>query len=183
MLRLQPVLDLMNQAVRRYDGVVNKTQGDGVMALFGAPQPHEDHAVRGCLAALAMQEEMKRLGDAELQIRVGVHTGEVVVQAIEHGIYRTYDAAGANVHLANRMEHIADAGSILISSETYAAARQFVEVEPLGLRAIRGLPAPIELFKLRGLQHAPSSGVFRSGRRLSPLIGRQRAIAGARARA
>jgi class 3 adenylate cyclase/tetratricopeptide (TPR) repeat protein len=172
MRRLQPVLDLMNEAVRRYDGVVNKSQGDGVMALFGAPQPHEDHAVRGCLAAIAMQEEIKRLGDGALQIRVGVHTGEVVVQAIEHGIYQTYDAAGADVHLANRMEHVAAPGSILISKETYAAARQFVEVEPIGLRNIRGLPAPVELFKLSGLQHAPSSGVFRSGRRLSPLIGR-----------
>jgi class 3 adenylate cyclase len=118
MRRLQPVLHLMNEAVRRYDGVVNKSQGDGVMALFGAPQPREDHAVRGCLAALAMQEEMKRLGDSELQIRVGVHTGEVVVQAIEHGMYQTYDAAGASVHLANRMEHLAEAGGILSSRET-----------------------------------------------------------------
>jgi len=83
MRRLQPVLDLMNEAVRRYDGVVNKSQGDGVMALFGAPRPHEDHAVRGCLAALAMQDQVKRLDDFDLQIRVGVHTGEVVVQAIE----------------------------------------------------------------------------------------------------
>jgi adenylate cyclase len=172
MQRLQPVLDLMNEAVVRYDGVVNKSQGDGVMALFGAPQPHEDHAVRGCLAALAMQDGVTRFGDPDLQIRVGVHTGEVVVQAIEHGIYQTYDAAGANVHLANRMEQLADAGTILISKETYNAAKQFVEVEPLGLQTIRGIAAPIELFKLRGLQHAPSSGVFRSGRRLSPLTGR-----------
>ena len=172
MRRLQPVLDLMNEAVVRYDGVVNKSQGDGVMALFGAPQPHEDHAVRGCLAALAMQDGVSRFGDPDLQIRVGVHTGEVVVQAIEHGIYQTYDAAGANVHLANRMEQLADAGSILVSKETYTAAKQFVEVEPLGLQTIRGIAAPIEIFKLRGLQHAPSSGVFRSGRRLSPLTGR-----------
>jgi class 3 adenylate cyclase/tetratricopeptide (TPR) repeat protein len=172
MRRLQPVLDLMHEAVRRYDGVVNKAQGDGVMALFGAPQPHEDHAVRGCLAALTMQDEVKRLDDDALQIRVGVHTGEVVVQAIEHGIYQTYDAAGANVHIANRMEQLADAGSILITRETYTAARQFVDVEPLGPQPIRGLPAPVEVFKLRGLQHAPSSGVFRSGRRLSPLTGR-----------
>jgi class 3 adenylate cyclase/tetratricopeptide (TPR) repeat protein len=172
MRRLQPILDLMHEAVKRYDGVVNKSQGDGVMALFGAPQPHEDHAVRGCLAALTMQDEVKRLDDADLQIRVGVHTGEVVVQAIEHGIYQTYDAAGANVHLANRMEQLADAGTILISRETYAAAKQFVEVESLGLQPIRGLPAPVEVFKLSGLQHAPSSGVFRSGRRLSPLTGR-----------
>ena len=172
MKRLQPVLDLMNEAVVRYDGVVNKSQGDGVMALFGAPQPHEDHAVRGCLAALAMQDGITRFDDPDLQIRVGVHTGEVVVQAIEHGIYQTYDAAGANVHLANRLEQMADAGTILISKETYNAAKQFVEVEPLGLQTIRGIAAPIEIFKLRGLQHAPSSGVFRSGRRLSPLTGR-----------
>ena len=172
MRRLQPVLDVMNEAVVRYEGVVNKSQGDGVMAIFGAPQPHEDHAVRGCLAALAMQDGVTRFGDPDLQIRVGVHTGEVVVQAIEHGIYRTYDAAGANVHLANRLEQLADAGAIVISKETYNAAKQFVEVEPLGLQTIRGIAAPVEILKLRGLQHAPSSGVFRSGRRLSPLIGR-----------
>jgi class 3 adenylate cyclase/tetratricopeptide (TPR) repeat protein len=172
MRRLRPVLDLMNEAVVRYDGVVNKSQGDGIMALFGAPQPHEDHAVRGCLAALAMQDGVVRFGDPDLQIRVGVHTGEVVVQAIEHGIYQTFDAAGANVHLANRMEQLADAGAILVSKDTYAAARQFVEVETLGLQAVRGIAAPVEVFRLRGLQHAPSSGVFRSGRRLSPLTGR-----------
>ena len=172
MKRLQPILELMNEAVVRYDGVVNKSQGDGIMALFGAPQPHEDHAVRGCLAALAMQDEMTRIGDSDLQVRVGVHTGEVVVQAIEHGIYQTYDAAGANVHLANRMEQLADPGSILISKETYTAAKQFVEVEPLGPQSIRGIAAPVDVFKLRGLQNAPSSGVFRSGRRLSPLTGR-----------
>ncbi len=172
MRRLQPVLDLMNEAVVRYDGVVNKSQGDGVMALFGAPQPHEDHAVRGCLAALAMQDGVTRFGDPDLQIRVGVHTGEVVVQAIEHGIYQTYDAAGANVHLANRLEQLAEAGDILISKDTCAAAKQFVEVESLGPQTIRGFATSIEIFKISGLQHAPSSGVFRGGRRLSPLTGR-----------
>jgi class 3 adenylate cyclase/tetratricopeptide (TPR) repeat protein len=172
MRRLQPVLDLMNDAVRRYDGVVNKAQGDGVMAIFGAPQPHEDHAVRGCLAALAMQDDVKRLDDGDLQIRVGVHTGEVVVQAIEHGIYQTYDAAGPNVHLASRLEQLADAGGILISKETYLASKQFIEVEPIGVQPIRGMAAPIEVFRVNGLQHAPSSGVFRSGHHLSPLMGR-----------
>jgi len=172
MKRLQPVLDLMNRAVVRYDGVVNKSQGDGVMALFGAPQPHEDHAVRGCLAALAMQDGIKRAGDPDLQIRVGVHTGEVVVQAIEHGIYQTYDAAGANVHLANRLEQLAGPGDILISKDAYAAAKQFIEVESLGPQIIRGIATPVEIFRVNGLQHAPSSGVFREGRRLSPLTGR-----------
>ena len=172
MKRLQPVLELMNKAVARYDGVVNKSQGDGVMALFGAPQPHEDHPVRGCLAALAMQDGVKRFGDPELQIRVGVHTGEVIVQTIEHGLYQTFDAAGANVHLASRLEHLAAPGDILISKETYAVAKQFIEVEPLGAQILRGIAAPTEVFKVNGLQHAPSSGVFREGRRLSSLIGR-----------
>jgi class 3 adenylate cyclase/tetratricopeptide (TPR) repeat protein len=172
MRRLQPVLELMREAVTRYEGVVNKSQGDGVMAIFGAPQPHEDHAVRGCLAALAMQDGIVRLNDPDLQIRVGVHTGEVVVQTIEHGIYRTFDAAGANVHLANRLEQMADAGSILISKDTYLAAKQFVEVELLGLQTIRGIGSPVEIFRVRGLLHAPSSGVFRSRVRLSPLTGR-----------
>jgi class 3 adenylate cyclase/tetratricopeptide (TPR) repeat protein len=172
MKRLKPVIDLMNKAVARYDGVVNKSQGDGVMALFGAPQPQEDHAVRGCLAALAMQDGIKRFGDPDLQIRVGVHTGEVVVQAIEHGLYQTYDAAGANVHLANRLEQLAGPGDILVSKDTYTAAKQFVEVESLGPQTIRGFATSIEIFKISGLQHAPSSGVFRGGRRLSPLTGR-----------
>ena len=172
MRRLRPVLDLMKEAVVRYEGVVNKSQGDGIMAIFGAPQPHEDHAVRGCLAALAMQDGVARLGDPDLQIRVGVHTGEVVVQAIEHGIYQTYDAAGPNVHLANRLEQLAAAGTILISKETYSAAKQFIEVDPQGTQNIRGIATPVEVFEVRGLQHAPSSGVFRSGNRLSPLTGR-----------
>src|SRR4030088_2041005 len=84
MKRLQPVLNLMKNAVHRYDGIVNKIQGDGVMALFGAPRPHEDHAVRGCLAALAMQDAIARLGDPSLQIGIGLHTGEVVVQVVDN---------------------------------------------------------------------------------------------------
>src|SRR6202011_893164 len=110
MRRLDPVLALMKDAVHRYDGIVNKTQGDGVMAVFGAPRPHEDHAVRGCMAALAIQDEISKLGDKDVQIRVGLHTGEVVVQTVENSIYQTYDLEGANVHLANRMEQMADGG-------------------------------------------------------------------------
>jgi class 3 adenylate cyclase len=116
--RLRPVLDVMKEAVHRYDGVVNKLQGDGVMALFGAPRPHEDHAVRGCLAALAMQDAVTRLDDAGLNIRVGLHTGEVVVQAVESSLYQMYDATGVAVHLASRMEQMADEGAILLTAST-----------------------------------------------------------------
>lgn len=75
---MQPVLDAMKDAVHRYDDVVNSVQGDGIMALFGAPVPHEDHAVRGCLAALSMQDTVARLRDANLSIRVGLHTGRLL---------------------------------------------------------------------------------------------------------
>jgi adenylate cyclase len=171
------VLNLMKDAVHRYDGIVNKIQGDGVMALFGAPRPHEDHAVRGCLAALAMQDAVARLGDPGMQIRVGLHTGEVIVQTIENTIYQTYDAAGPNVHLANRLEQMADDGSILTTKDTYAGAKRFVEVVPLGAQAVRGIAVPVEIFRLTGLLNAPASDVFRSGRRLTSFIGRNDELA------
>jgi adenylate cyclase len=96
----------------------------------------------------------------------------VVVQTIENSIYQTYDAAGANVHLASRMEQMADVGCIFITRDTYVGAKQFVEVVPLGMQTVRGIAAPVEVFKLTGLLNAPASDVFRSGRRLTPLIGR-----------
>jgi class 3 adenylate cyclase/tetratricopeptide (TPR) repeat protein len=173
MRRLDPILELMKDAVHRYDGIVNKTQGDGVMAVFGAPRPQEDHAVRGCMAALAMQDEISKFADEDVQIRVGLHTGEVVVQTVENSIYQTYDVAGANVHLANRMEQMADGGCIFITGDTYRAAKQFIEVDSLGLQNVRGIANPVNVFKLKGLRNAPASEAFRSNARLSRLIGRE----------
>jgi adenylate cyclase len=177
MRRIQPVLDAMRDAVHRYDGLVNKVQGDGVMALFGAPRPHEDHAVRGCLAALAMHAAMPRLGDSDLQIRVGLHTGEVVVQAVNNSLYQTYDAAGVAVHVASRLEHTAEAGKTLISGSTFAAARQFIEAKSLGLQTLRGISEPTEVFEVTGAKAAPASERFRSGPRSSRLSGRKLELA------
>src|SRR5262249_7150233 len=85
---LDPVLELMMDAVHRYEGTVNQVMGDGIMALFGAPVAHEDHAVRACYAALRMQEVAKRYAEdarrahgVNVQIRVGLNSGEVVVRA------------------------------------------------------------------------------------------------------
>jgi adenylate cyclase len=177
MRRIQPVLDAMRDAVHRYDGLVNKVQGDGVMALFGAPRPHEDHAVRGCLAALAMHAAMPRLGDQDLQIRVGLHTGEVVVQAVNNSLYQTYDAAGVAVHVANRLEQTAEGGKTLISGSTFAAARQFIEAKSLGLQTLRGISEPTEVFEVTGAKAAPASERFRSGPRSSRLSGRKEELA------
>jgi class 3 adenylate cyclase/tetratricopeptide (TPR) repeat protein len=172
MRRMQPAIDAMKRAVDRYDGVVNKVTGDGIMALFGAPRPHEDHAVRACAAALAMQASIPRLGDPDLKIRVGIHTGEVVVQAVENSLYQTYDVAGSAAHLAARMEQMAQPGDILLTGDTAAATRQFVEATSLGRQPVRGLSEPVEVFNLLRLRHAPASVIFRSQRHLSLLMGR-----------
>ena len=172
MNRMQPAIDAMKRAVDRYGGVVNKVQGDGVMALFGAPLPLEDHAARACAASLAIQKSIAALGDPDLKIRVGIHTGVVVVQAVENSLYLTYDVAGSVAHVAARMEQMAEPGDILLTSDTVAASRQFVEVASLGRRAVRGLSDPVEIFRLLGVKHTPGSLIFRSRPHLSPLIGR-----------
>src|SRR5215510_10840124 len=108
---LDPVLERMIEAVHRYEGTVNQVMGDGIMALFGAPLAHEDHAIRACYAALAMQEAIRRYSDevrrvhgVEVQIRVGLNSGEVVVRAIGNDLHMDYSAIGQTTHLAARME-------------------------------------------------------------------------------
>ena len=108
----------MMDAVHRYEGTVNQVLGDGIMALFGAPLAHEDHALRACYAALAMQEEMRRLSEKataspnelELQIGIGLNSGEVVVRSISNDLNLDYSALGHTTHLAARMEEIAAPG-------------------------------------------------------------------------
>jgi adenylate cyclase len=172
MHRMQPAIDAMRRAVENYDGVVNKVTGDGIMALFGAPRPHEDHAVRACAAALAMQASVARLGDPDLKIRVGIHTGVVIVQAVKNSLYQTYDVAGSAAHLAARMEQMGEPGDILLTGDTAAAAQQLVEATSLGRRTVRGLSEPVEVFRLLRVRHAPASVIFRSQPHLSPLTGR-----------
>jgi class 3 adenylate cyclase/tetratricopeptide (TPR) repeat protein len=172
MRRIQPAIDAMKRSVEAYGGIVNKVQGDGIMALFGAPVAHEDHAVRASAAALEIQSSVTALGDPDVRIRVGIHTGDVVVQAVDNSLYQTYDVAGSAAHLASRMEQMAEPGEILLTADTVGAAKQYVEAASLGYRVVRGLSEPIEIFRLLHLRHAPASVIFRSQPRLSPLIGR-----------
>ena len=111
---LDPVLERLMAAVHRYEGTVNQVMGDGIMALFGAPIAHEDHAVRACYAALGMQEAMHRYSEEvrrtqgiEVQIRVGLNSGEVVAHAIASDLHMDYTAVGQTTHLAARMEQLA----------------------------------------------------------------------------
>jgi class 3 adenylate cyclase len=127
---LDPVLERMMAAVHRYEGTVNQVMGDGIMALFGAPLAHEDHAVRACYAALAMQaamrqytEEVRRTRGLELRMRVGLNSGEVVVRAISNDLHMDYSAVGQTTHLAARMEQLATPGTIRLPAATPAAGR------------------------------------------------------------
>src|SRR5262244_2974294 len=120
---LDPALQCMMDAVHRFEGTVNQVLGDGIMALFGAPVAHEDHAVRACYAALAMQaamrhyaEEVRRSHGLEMQARVGLNSGEVVVRAIGNDLHMDYSAVGQTTHLAARMEQLAPPGSIRLTA-------------------------------------------------------------------
>ena len=127
---LDPVLERMMEAVHRYEGTVNQVMGDGIMALFGAPLAHEDHAVRACYAALRMQESLKRYADdarrshgVEVQIRVGLNSGEVVVRSVGSDLRMDYTAVGQTTHLAARMEQLAPPGTVRLTARDRAARR------------------------------------------------------------
>jgi class 3 adenylate cyclase/tetratricopeptide (TPR) repeat protein len=154
---LDPVLELMMEAVHRYEGTVNQVMGDGIMALFGAPVAHEDHAVRACYAALRMQESAKKYAEevrrshaAVVKIRIGLNSGEVVVRAIGGDLHMDYTAVGQTTHLAGRMEQIADPGAIVITPDTLALAEGYVEVKSLGPVPVKGLTDAVEVYEVTG---------------------------------
>ena len=172
--RLAPAIEVMQEAVRRFEGSVVKIQGDGVMALFGAPNPQEDHAVRACCAALAIQSSIKALSGESLPVRVGIHSGEVLARTVTTDLSQAFDATGITVHVASRLEHLAPAGGIALSPMTLRSARQFISVETMGMQAVRGLSAPMEVFLLTGLRRGPTSQRFSSEETRSGFVGRDR---------
>jgi class 3 adenylate cyclase/tetratricopeptide (TPR) repeat protein len=152
---LDPVLVRMIDAVHRYEGTVNQVMGDGIMALFGAPVAHEDHAVRACCAALRMQESVKEYTDETFaihgvapQIRIGLNSGDVVVRAIRNDLHMDYTAVGQTTHLAARMEQLAGPGCILLTRETLRLVEGFVQVTSRKLVSIKGLTDALEVFEL-----------------------------------
>jgi class 3 adenylate cyclase/tetratricopeptide (TPR) repeat protein len=177
---LDPVLERMMEAVHRYEGTVNQVMGDGVMALFGAPLAHEDHAVRACYAALRMQDQIRRYAEqarrehgALVHVRVGVNSGEVVVRSVGSDLRMDYTAVGQTTHLAARLEQMAMPGSILITAATLGLAEGYVEVEPLGPIPIKGLPAPVEAYEIRGAGRVRTRLQASAARGLSRFVGRE----------
>ena len=180
---IDPVLNLMMDAVHRYEGTVNQVLGDGIMALFGAPLAHEDHAVRACYAALAMQsdirrysQELRRSHGVEVQIRVGLNSGEVVVRAIGNDLSMEYSAVGQTTHLAARMEQLANPGTIRLTSETFHLAEGFVQVTPLGPIPVKGLADPVDVYELTGALALRTRMQASAARGLTRFVGRQTEI-------
>src|SRR4029077_6071612 len=151
---LEPVIERMIEAVHRYEGTVNEVMGDGIMALFGAPLAHEDHAVRACYAALRMQETVTRYAD-EVQrshglpvtIRVGLNSGDIVVRAIGNDLHMQYTVVGQTVSLASRMEQMARPGSVLITANTLQLAESYVATRSLGPVPVKGLTDPLHVYE------------------------------------
>ncbi len=177
---LDPVLELMMEAVHRYEGTVNQVMGDGVMALFGAPLAHEDHAVRACYAALGMQaamrrytEEVRRAHGVEVQIRVGLNSGEVVVRAIRSDLHTDYTALGQTTHLAARMEQLATPGTVRLTADTLRLAEGYIEVKPLGPVPVKGLEQPVDVYEMIGAGPRRSRLHAAAARGLSRFVGRE----------
>src|SRR5437667_1553880 len=180
---LDPVLERMIEAVHRYEGTVNQVMGDGIMALFGAPLAHEDHAIRACYAALRMQEsiaqyaeEVFRSHGVPIQIRVGINSGDVLVRAIDSDLHMDYTAVGQTTHLASRMEQMATPGTILLAPATLQLAEGYVQVTARGPVAVKGLPGPIEIFVLTGASAQRSRLHVAAARGLTRFIGRDAEI-------
>ncbi len=177
---LDPALHAMMAAVHRYEGTVNQVLGDGIMALFGAPLAHEDHAVRACYAGLAMQaalrryaEEVRRSHGLEMQARVGLNSGEVVVRAIGNDLHMDYSAVGQTTHLAARMEQLATPGSIRLTAATLRLVEGLVQANALGPFPVKGLAEPVEVFALVGVSALHQRLQASAARGLTRFVGRQ----------
>jgi class 3 adenylate cyclase/tetratricopeptide (TPR) repeat protein len=177
---LDPALHRMMDAVHWFEGTVNQVLGDGIMALFGAPIAHEDHALRACYAALALQTALRRYAEEvryshglEMQARVGLNSGEVVVRAIGNDLHMDYSAIGQTTHLAARMEQLAPPGSIRLTAATLRLAEGLVQVNALGQVPVKGLDAPVDVFELVGASAIRQRLQARAAQGLTRFVGRQ----------
>lgn len=176
---LDPVIERMIEAVHRYEGTVSKVMGDGIMALFGAPLAHEDHAVRACYAALRMQEtvapyadQVQRKHGMPVTIRVGLNSGDIVVRAIGNDLNMEYTVVGQTVHLASRMEQMAKPGSVLITANTLGLAESYVTTRSLGPVPVKGIAEPMNVHEVTGVGGARTRLQAALGRGLTRFIGR-----------
>ena len=177
---IDPALQLMMDAVHRYDGYVAQALGDGIFALFGAPIAHEDHPQRALYAALRMQEEMRQHSDQSrlkggipLQMRVGINTGEVVVRSIrKDDLHTDYVPVGHSTNLAARMEQMANPGSIVISEYTRKLTEGYFDLKALGAAEIKGVEEPLNIYEVIGAGPLRTRLQVSARRGLTRFVGR-----------
>jgi class 3 adenylate cyclase/tetratricopeptide (TPR) repeat protein len=178
---MQRFFSMLAQTVTRFEGTVDKFTGDGIMAIFGAPVAHEDHARRACYAALQMLDdvsgyaaELRRAQGLNFSTRIGINSGEVVAGALAGGEGSTYTAIGHTVGLAQRMEALAEPGRAYVTEHTAALARGFLDLRDLGEFEIKGASRPVEVFELAGVGGARSRLDLARERGFSRFVGRER---------
>ncbi len=176
---LDEYLELAFREVYRVEGIVNQLAGDGFMALFGAPVAHEDAPHRAVSAALAIRDAVARLSDRagrrrdlDLLVRIGVHTGPVVVGAVGSDLKTDYSAIGDTTNLAARLQSLAEPGTVLVSQTTERLVRGFFETRDRGLLEVKGKSQPIAAFEVTRASGISTPMAIAEARGLTPLSGR-----------
>jgi adenylate cyclase len=170
---------ILTDGVERFEGFVDKFTGDGIMALFGAPIAHEDHAQRACYAALHLKDEiaryateLKREHGLSFSTRMGLNSGEVVVGNISEDLRMDYTAQGHTVGLAQRMENLAEPNTCFVSANTAALVRGYFDVEDLGEFRVKGVTNTMHVHRLNGVGASRNRFDVSRSRGLSRFVGR-----------
>ena len=181
---MERYFQVLCDGVHRYEGTVDKFTGDGIMALFGAPIAHEDHARRACFAALQLREELARYSeelarerDLSFAVRIGLNSGEVVVGTIAEDLRVEYTAIGNPVGLAKRVEALAEPGQVCLTEQTASLVRGYVDLRDLGTFDVKGVSRPVALWELEGRGSARTPLEVAAARGFSPFVGRDAEMA------
>src|SRR5438093_182830 len=171
---------LLAEGVHRFEGTVTQFTGDGVMALFGAPIAHEDHAQRACYAALHLQEALRRYANElrlsrglNFAVRMGLNSGEVVVGTIGDDLRMDYTAQGHVVGLAARMEQIAEPGKVYVAEHTARLVTGFFRLADLGPLTVKGVQDPLRVYELEGVGSLRTKLDVSRARGFSRFVGRE----------
>jgi class 3 adenylate cyclase len=170
---------VLTDGIHRFEGTVNQYTGDGVMALFGAPIAHEDHAQRACYAALRLEDELRRYAEdlkrrrgLNFSVRMGLNSGEVVVGRIGDDLRMDYTAQGQTVGLAARMEQLAAPGSAYLTEHTAKLVSGFFQLRDLGPFELKGVSAPVRVHELKGVSALHTPIEVSRARGFSRFVGR-----------
>jgi class 3 adenylate cyclase/tetratricopeptide (TPR) repeat protein len=175
---------ILMDEIHKYEGTINQFTGDGVMALFGAPVAHEEHAQRACHAALSIQKEVSTYGEkvkketgVDFKMRIGLNSGPVIVGAIGDDLRMDYTAVGDTTNLASRMESIAQPGSVLLPQNTHRLVKEYFDVKSLGKVEVKGKSEPQEVFELVKAGDARTRIEAAVARGLTKFVGRENSMA------